>query len=140
MTTAIDSNIFIAFWDANDALNSLAQSALTAAWNRGSLVVAAPVYAELLAFPGRSEAFLDSFLGETGITVEWELDEAIWRTAGRAFQSYAARRKRYQGAAPRRILADFLIGAHALRKGYRLLTLDSGLYQAAFPRLIIVSV
>ena len=140
MTTAIDSNIFIAFWDASDALNSLAQSALTAAWNRGSLVVAAPVYAELLAFPGRSEAFLDAFLRETGITTEWEMDEAIWRTAGRAFQTYAARRKRHQGSSPRRILADFLIGAHALRNGYRLLTLDSGLYRSAFPRLTVVSV
>lgn len=140
MTTAIDSNIFIAFWDANGALNSLAQSALTAAWNRGPLAVAAPVYAELLAFPGRTEAFLDAFLRETGITIEWEMGETIWRTAGRAFQTYAARRKRRQGSAPRRILADFLIGAHALRNGYRLLTLDSGLYQAAFPRLNIVTV
>jgi predicted nucleic acid-binding protein len=140
MTTAIDSNIFIAFWDASDALNSLAQSALTAAWNRGSLVVAAPVYAELLAFPGRTEAFLDSFLGETGVAIEWEMDEAIWRAAGRAFQTYSARRKRHEGSAPRRILADFLIGAHALRQGYRLLTLDSGLYRSAFPRLTIIAI
>jgi predicted nucleic acid-binding protein len=140
MTTAIDSHIFSAFWDASDALNSLAQSALTAAWNRGSLVVTAPVYAELLAFPGRSEAFLDAFLLETGITTEWEMDEAIWRAADRAFQTYAARRKRYQGSAPRRLLADFLIGAHALCNGYRLLTLDSGLYRSAFPRLTVVSV
>jgi hypothetical protein len=43
MTTAIDSNIFVAFWDSNDALNSLAPSALNAAWSRGSLVAAAPV-------------------------------------------------------------------------------------------------
>jgi len=139
MTTAIDSNIFIAFWDKNDALNSLAQSALNAAWNRGGLVVAAPVYAELLAFPGRSEAFLDSFLKETGITVDWEMDEAIWRTAGRVFQNYAARRRRHRDSRARRILADFLIGAHALRGGYRLLTLDSGLYKAAFPRLTVIT-
>jgi predicted nucleic acid-binding protein len=139
MTTAIDSNIFVAFWDANDALNSLAQSALNAAWNRGSLVVAAPVYAELLAFPGHTEAFLDSFFRETGIAVDWDVDEAIWRTAGRVFQGYAARRKRDRGSSSRRILADFLIGAHALRKGHRLLTLDSGLYKAAFPRLTVIA-
>jgi len=138
MTTAIDSNIFVAFWDADDALNSLAQSALNAAWSRGSLTVAAPVYAELLAFPGRSEAFLDSFLRETGVSVDWEMDEIIWRTAGRAFQSYAARRRRHRESGPRRILADFLIGAHALRNGYRLLTLDSGLYKTAFPRLNVL--
>jgi predicted nucleic acid-binding protein len=140
MTTAIDSNIFVAFWDGNDALNSLVQSALNAAWNRGSLVIAAPVYAELLAFPTRSEAFLDTFLEETGIAVDWEMDEAIWRMAGRVFQSYAARRRRHRDSGPRWILADFLIGAHALRRGYRLITLDSGLYKTAFPRLTIVAV
>ena len=140
MTTAIASNVFIAFWDPSDSLNSLAQSALTAAWNRGLLVVAAPVYAELLAFAGRSEPFLEAFLEETGITVEWETDDATWRTAGRAFQTYAARRRRQQGSAPRRLLADFLLGAHALRNGYRLLTLDSGLYTAAFPRLTVIAI
>lgn len=40
----------------------------------------------------------------------------------------------------RRILADFLIGAHALVKGYTLLTLDEGMYRAAYPRLGIVTV
>ncbi len=140
MTTAIDSNILIAFWDRDDTLNSLAQSALDASLARGSLVIAAPVYAELLAFPLRTEAFLDSFCREAGITVEWNLDESIWRAAGCAFQFYAARRKQQRASGPRRILADFLIGAHALRRGYRLLTLDDRLYRAAFPRLSIITI
>lgn len=140
MSTAIDSNVFVAFWDSDDALNSLARSALNAAWNRGSLVVAAPVYAELLAFPGRTEAFLDSFFSETHVAVDWEMDQTIWRTAGRAFQNYAARRRKQRDSAPRRILADFLIGAHALRRGYRLLTLNSSLYKAAFPRLPVITI
>jgi len=33
-----------------------------------------------------------------------------------------------------------LIGAHALEKGYSLLTLDDGIYRAAFPKLHIVRV
>jgi len=140
VTTALDSNVLIAFWDADNTLNSLAQSALTASWNRGKLVVAAPVYAELLAFPSRTEAFLDTFLKETGIAIEWEMDETIWRTAGRAFQIYAAQRRKGKGSGPRRILADFLIGAHALRNGYTLLTLDARLYKTAFPRLTIINV
>jgi predicted nucleic acid-binding protein len=140
MSTAIDSNVLIAFWDANDTLNSVARSALNAAWSRGILVVAAPVYAELLAFPGRSEAFLDSFFSETHISVDWEIDETIWRTAARVFQNYAARRRKQRDSGPRRILADFLIGAHALRKGHRLLTLDNGLYKAAFPRLAVITI
>ena len=43
-------------------------------------------------------------------------------------------------AGPRRILADFLIGAHALEGGHTLLTLDDHLYRKAFPRLAVVRV
>jgi predicted nucleic acid-binding protein len=140
MTTAIDTNILVALWNENDSLNTLARSALDAALGRGSLVIAAPVFAELLAAPSRDEAFLDSFFRETGISVDWNLDEAVWRTAGRTFQLYIARRRKQPGSGPRRILADFLIGAHAVQNGFRLLTLDHRLYQAAFPRLAIVTV
>lgn len=140
MTTAIDTTVLIAFWGRDDTLNSLAQLALDASQARGPLVISAPVYAELLSFPLRTEAFLDSFCRETGIRIEWEMNETVWRAAGRAFQSYAIRRKKQREAGPRRILADFLIGAHALRNGYRLLTLDDRLYRAAFPRLSIVAI
>jgi predicted nucleic acid-binding protein len=139
MTTALDSNILVALWNEDDTLNTLARSALDAALARGRLVIAAPVFAELLAFPPRNEPFLDSFCRDTGISVDWDLNEAIWRTAGRAFQSYAARRRKYSDSGPRRILADFLIGAHAFRKRYHLLTLDARLYRAAFPRLRILT-
>ncbi len=140
MTTAIDSNVLIALWNEDDTLNTLARSALDAALGRGSLIIAAPVFAELLAAPSRTEAFLDSFCKETGIAVDWNLNEAVWRVAGRAFQQYVARRRRQRNSGPRRILADFLIGAHAMHNGFRLLTLDDLLYRAAFPRLAIFTV
>ena len=89
MTTAIDTNVVIALWDRNPALSSAAQTALEAAFHRGNLVVAAPVFAELLAAPGRSEAFLSSFFADTAIAIDWDLDEPVWRSAGRAFRSYA---------------------------------------------------
>jgi hypothetical protein len=57
----------------------------------------------------------------------------------RAFQAYAARRRRHGEAGSRRILADFVIGAHALQNGFRLLTLDDRIYRAAFPTLKIAS-
>ncbi len=110
-------------------------------WNRrfigGTLVAAAPVIAELIAAPGRSEAFVDSFFEETGIGVDWELTAQVWRVAGRAFQGYAERRGKHRDRGARRILADFLIGAHAFTNRFRLLTLDDGLYRAAFPTLSI---
>jgi predicted nucleic acid-binding protein len=140
MTTAIDTNILVALWNEDDSLNTLARSALDAALGRGSLVIAAPVFAELLAAPSRDEAFLDSFCRETGISVDWNLDEVIWRTAGRAFQLYVARWRKQRGSGQRRILADFLIGAHAIENGFRLLTMDHRLYRAAFPRLVISTV
>ena len=140
MITAVDTNVLVALWDRDDALNSTAQAALDAAFARGKLVISGAVFAELLALPHRREAFIEEFLGETGIGVDWITDEAVWRVAGRAFQAYANRRRKQKSAEPRRLLADFLIGAHAFENGFPLLTLDDGIYRAAFPRLRIVKV
>lgn len=51
MSTAIDSNVLIALWNEDDTLNTQVRSALDNALARGGLVVAAPVFAELLAAP-----------------------------------------------------------------------------------------
>jgi predicted nucleic acid-binding protein len=140
MITSVDSNILVALWNSENALNLTAKRALASARAAGNLIVAAPVYAELLAYPSRTEEFLDSFFAETRIEIDWDLNESIWRSAGLAYQSYAARRRKQRGSEPRRIQADFLIGAHALENGYRLLTLDERLYEAAFPRLAITTI
>jgi len=137
VTTAVDTNVVIALWDKDPTLSSAAQNSLDAAFSRGALVAAAPVFAELIAAPGRSERFVGSFFEETGIGVDWDLSEQIWRVAGRAFQAYAERRRKQRDKGMRRILADFIIGAHALTHGFRLLTLDEHLYRAAFPSLAI---
>jgi predicted nucleic acid-binding protein len=137
VTTAIDTNVIIALWDRDPGLSLAAQNALDAAFHRGTLVAAAPVFAELIAAPGRSEAFVDSFFEETAIGVDWELPEQVWRLAGRAFQAYAERRRKQRDRGTLRILADFIIGAHALANRFRLLTLDEGLYRVAFPALSI---
>lgn len=140
MISAIDTNVLVALWDRDDTLNSTAQAALDTAFARGKLVISGAVYAELLAFPRRTEAFLNQFLHDTEIAVDWAIDEAIWRTAAKSFQKYANRRRKQRAGQPRRILADFLIGAHALEKDYSLLTLDEGIYRAAFPKLHLVRV
>jgi predicted nucleic acid-binding protein len=140
MTTAIDTNVIVALWDRDPALSAAAQSALDSALRVGNLIIAAPVFSELMAAPGRDERFLDLFLRDTGIAVDWDLDEATWRSAGRAYQAYAAGRRRQRDAGPSRILADFLIGAHALRGRSRLLTLEAGIYRKAFPGLAIARI
>ena len=140
MTTAVDTNVIIGLWDRDPAVSNQAQKALDNALLRGSLVLSGPVFAELMAAPGRTEGFLNKFCDDTGMTVEFDLDEGIWRAAGRAFQAFATRRKKQRDPGPRRILADFLIGAHAFERGYRLLTLDDHLYQAAFSSLTVITV
>lgn len=137
MTTAVDTNVIIGLWDREPALSAAVRRALDAALERGPLVVAAPVFAELMAAPGRDASFLNEFFRNTGIQVDWRLSEGVWRAAGRAFQAYAARRRRTRQTGPRRILADFIIGAHAAVNGFCLVTLDSGIYTAAFPDLVI---
>jgi predicted nucleic acid-binding protein len=140
MITAVDSNVFIALWDADHAFNRIAHSILETALQRGRITLAAPAYAELMAGPGRTEGFLDGFCRETGISVDWELGERIWRDAGLAFQRYAQRRRKQAEPGPRRILTDFLIGAHAMHRASQLLTLDNRIYKAAFPRLSVITI
>jgi predicted nucleic acid-binding protein len=97
------------------------------------LVVCAPVYAELLAHPKAKPGFVDEFLALTDVLVDFDLDEAIWREAGRSFAAYARRLE--AGARPKRLLVDFIVGAHAVRRADRLLTLDPGRYARHFPGL-----
>jgi len=140
VTTSVDTNVLVALWDHEERLSASAQAALDAAFQRGNLILSAPVFSELMAEPGRTEEFLDSFVRDTGIAIDWDLDQSIWRLAGRAFQSYAAGRRKQRDTGPRRILADFLIGAHAQRRGFGLLTLDDGIYRNAFPNLAIIRI
>ena len=139
MTTSIDTNVIAALWSDRDPFNAAALKILGQPQLQSDLIIAGAVYVELLAGPLRSEAALDRFLSETGVSVDWVLDEAVWREAGRAYRGYTQRRYLSNRTYPRRMLTDFLIGAHAFVRGYALLTLDKRLYTAAFPKLSIVT-
>jgi hypothetical protein len=138
MNTAIDTNVLVALWDVDGVLSLRAQQVLEQCQSRGNLVLSPIVFAELLAAPGRSERFVSSFLEDTGIRVDWDIHEGVWRLAGQAFAAYASRRRKQKEGEPRRILADFLIGAHALKSTERLLSLDHRFYRTAFPDLELV--
>jgi predicted nucleic acid-binding protein len=132
--TAIDSNIVIGLWNEDKDFSLEAARALELASGRGELVICAPVYVEIRALPGRSEGRVDDFLRRGGIGVEWELEESIWREAARASHAYSLRRDT-RAKPPRRIAADFVIGAHAALRGYSLLTLDRRTFRVSFPTL-----
>ncbi len=133
--TSIDTNIISALLEGEEGLAELAESALLSAAARGQLLICAPVYAELIAKPKRSVGSVNSFLETTRIAVDWTLEPSIWQSAGMAFQMYAMNRRKQKQSPPRRILADFLIGAHAAQRDYTLLTLDQRVYSKSFPKL-----
>lgn len=103
------------------------------------LVVCGPVYAELLAGPHASVDLLDEFLDGVSVTVDHTLSLVIWRTAGDAFREYGERRVSSGHQWPRRILADFVIGAHALEYATALITFDGDDFRCMFPTLAIIA-
>jgi len=87
---------------------------------------------------GRPERFVDEFLSATGIEVDCLPDEEIWREAGRRYAAYAGRRRKSGGSSPKRLLVDFVIGAHASLCDDRLMTLDCHRYVQDYPRLRLI--
>jgi predicted nucleic acid-binding protein len=139
MRTAIDSNVISALW-SKEALAPKIAKTLGDAQLEGGLVVSAAVYAELLAHPKSSLEFVDNFLSDTRIAVEFELQTRAWVEAGLRYARYAARRRRSSRDTPKRLLADFIIGCHALIQADRLMTLDARRYQRDFPELKLATV
>jgi predicted nucleic acid-binding protein len=135
--TAIDTNILSALWSNETGGQEILQQ-LGDARRLGALLIAPVVYAELLAYPKATEAFLNRFLSDTGITVDFQLDEPVWVDAGRRFARYAGHRRKSGSGEPKRLLADLLIGAHALLQADRLMSLDPTRYKQYFPELKLV--
>ena len=134
MRTAIDSNIFSSIWSWEPTAEKIVEQ-LGIARQEGVLLISPFVFAELHAHPTMTAGDVRSFLDATGIVIDYKLEERIWSEAGLRYARYAARRRQSTGEGPRRLLADFLIGSHALVQSERLLTLDPKVYQQDFPEL-----
>src|SRR5258706_12431595 len=134
MRTAIDTNILSALW-SGESLASTVSEVLDQAATDGGLVVCAAVYAELLAHPKAKLNFVDDFLSSTRISIDFDLGEPVWREASLRFAKYATSRRVALGGRAKRLLADFIVGAHALLSADRLLTLDRSCYSRDFPDL-----
>jgi hypothetical protein len=138
-TVSLDTNVLVSLLNQEKEFSNRALAAIDRSRKLGRLVVSGPVYAELLGLPSRTQQILDEVFSSGGIEIDWRFEEAVWRTAGTGYQSYVRRRLASSGLLPRRILADFLIGAHAQVHGYTLLTLDGRHYKACFPGIRIES-
>ncbi|HUH63418.1 MAG TPA: type II toxin-antitoxin system VapC family toxin [Terracidiphilus sp.] len=134
MKTAVDSNIISSIWSGAPTAVK-ASERLNAAMHEGALLISPFVFAELLAYPGATAASVREFCDDTGIAIDEKIQGQVWVETGQRFARYANRRRRSFGAAPRRLLADFLIGAHAMVQADRLFTFDPKVYAQDFPEL-----
>jgi predicted nucleic acid-binding protein len=135
--TAVDTNVFSALWSGEPTASQMTML-LGQSRNLGAVVVCGAVYAELLAHPKATQGFVDAFLANTGVSVEFDVDEAIWRDAARGFVAYAQRRRASSGTQAKRLLVDFVVGAHASLNADRLLSLDPTRYAQDFPNLTVL--
>jgi predicted nucleic acid-binding protein len=131
LRTAVDTNILSGLLSREPLTQSIVER-LGEARERGSIVIAGIVYAELLAYPNATEPYIREFLDVTGIQIDGSSEEALWHLTGQRFARYAHRRR---GGAAKRMLADFIVGAHALLHADQLMTLDATRYERDFPDL-----
>ena len=137
MRTALDTNILSTIWTGTPSAATVAAQ-LSKVHAEGALVVSAPVVVELSAIPSLNVQLVRKALAEMAIAIDFDLDEDVWLLAAECFAAYAFRRRRSGGGSPKRLLADFVIAAHALLKADRFMTLDAKRYSQDFPKLRIV--
>ncbi len=130
MITAIDTNILLDILLPNETFYAAAAAALQNASAEGSLVICDAAYAELCVH-FRTQRECNAFLESSEIRVQALTSEALF-LASRVWRTY-----RQQGGKRTRILADFLIGAHATKQATQLLSRDRGFYRRLFPSLAL---
>jgi predicted nucleic acid-binding protein len=135
--TAIDTNVISTLWSGSPVVARVT-ALLGRVAREGALVVCGPVYAELVAHPRVTQQYIDQFLAATRVEVDFVLDEPAWRETAVRFADYARRRRKSAGGEIRRLVVDFLIGAHASLYADRLLTFDSHFYVRDFPQLSLI--
>ena len=138
MTLALDTNVLQALLEKNHPLQVDAVQALKKHREGRQLVISPFVYAEAFGMPGFDETTFQAFLNRVGISLNKTLPDGLWRRAGEAHAAYHVRRRRQGQSGQKRVLVDFLVGAHALSTDAPLLTFDPKGYRAAFPELLLL--
>lgn len=131
MITAVDTNVLLDAFGADPVFGTASSNTLRRCLAEGGLTACDVVWAEVsaaLPSPARAAEAMDA-LGVAFVPLDRESAFA----AGVAWQTY-----RRHGGRRARLIADFLIGAHASSTADRLLTRDRGFYRAYFKRLVVL--
>lgn len=131
MITAVDTNVLIDVFGADATFGRSSQMALRESLRLGGLVACDVVWAEVSA---AFEAAIVARGAMDRISVQFDsVSQDAALAAGEAWRKY-----RKRGGPRDRVIADFLIGAHASVRGIRLLTRDRGFYERYFADLEII--
>jgi predicted nucleic acid-binding protein len=132
MSVLVDSNVLLDLFTEDRRWFDWSSAAIEHASTSSPLVINPVIYGEVSIRFETIEA-LDEALPQSMFIREPIPYEAAF-LAGKAFVTY--RRRAGVKAAP---LPDFLIGAHAAIRGFRLLTRDTARYRTYFPRLSLIA-
>jgi predicted nucleic acid-binding protein len=134
---AIDSNILIDFIGNDPVAADSADQALRRALAAGPVVVCEVVLAEVVTGLGNGSAVVDA-LDEMGVDFS-PLEQRSAVRAGEMQRRYLERRRAAVAPAePLRVVADFLVGAHALLQCQGLITRDAGFFRDYFKGLKVI--
>ena len=131
MITGIDTSVLIDVFGADARFGPRSAAALRSCLNEGALVVCDIVWAETRAAFVDDEDFMRA-MHALGVGFS-PMTQAAAGAAGVACKRYRA-----AGGKRERVVADFLIGAHASVQCDRLLTRDRGYYGENFASLQVV--
>ncbi len=131
MITAVDSSVLLDVLTDAPTRAAASLEALRRALRSGPLVACPVVWAEVRAFFADAGRMKEAF-ASAGIGFD-PFDEESSNLAGAIWQLY-----RRQGGRRTRLVADFLIGAHAQVRAQRLLTRDRGFFRRYFDALEVI--
>ena len=129
---AVDSSVLLDVISNDPFYADSSAAALAAAGETDEVIICDPVMSEICAFTEPIENALEA-IAEFGIRYVPVNEQAAIRAG------LMQRRFRERGGGRERLIADFLIGAHALMQAGTLITRDAGFHRDYFKGLKVIN-